>query len=400
LVAAGGIIALALYWQDRTLRAAQRELQDGDPQRALALVSYFLDAHPEHGGALALKARALSVTGQAAAAIELYEEVGAATVEDLHAWARAYLLLRLWSRALPLLTQVLRLEPDNADALHEITGCRVRLGLLQEALESARRLSELPDQQAKGLVLLAAIQSDLGLPEQAILTYQQVVDLVPDGKGLQIPPEELFTQYGTVLLNQGRTDAAVQRLEKGLASRPTAAAYYYLGNAHSQAGNIAAAEQAWQKSLKLDPGGVPVHEALATSALQKGDTEAALKWLRPLERLTATRFKTAYLFQRVALKQNDLAGAQRWLKTLDELRKRDQVLARVEQLMKRSPHSLWANVARAHQFASQGNWQQAADMIQELAREVPQDPFVQELAAAIGRRGPLPSLERIPIKQF
>src|SRR3990167_5439818 len=119
LVAAGGIIALALYWQDRTLRAARRELQDGDPQRALALVSYFLDAHPEHGGALALKARALSVTGQANAAIELYEEVGAATVEDLHAWAQAYLLLQSWSRALPLLTQVLRLESDNADALHE-----------------------------------------------------------------------------------------------------------------------------------------------------------------------------------------------------------------------------------------------------------------------------------------
>ena len=29
------------------------------PARALALVSYFLDSHPEHGGALALKARAL-----------------------------------------------------------------------------------------------------------------------------------------------------------------------------------------------------------------------------------------------------------------------------------------------------------------------------------------------------
>ena len=56
VVAAGAVIALTLYWQESTLREARRDLGDGDPQRALALVSYFLDAHPEHGGALALKA--------------------------------------------------------------------------------------------------------------------------------------------------------------------------------------------------------------------------------------------------------------------------------------------------------------------------------------------------------
>jgi Flp pilus assembly protein TadD len=57
-------------------------------------------------------------------------------------------------------------------------------------------------------------------------------------------------------------------------------------------------------------------------------------------------------------------------------------------------------VARAHGFAAQGNWQQAADMINELARETPQDSFVQELAAAIRQRGPLPSIDRMPLKQF
>ena len=86
LIIAGGIVALAIHWQERTLRNAQRELREGDPWRTLALVSYFLDAHPEHGGALALKARALCLTGQTKAAIKLYEKVGAATAEDVHAW--------------------------------------------------------------------------------------------------------------------------------------------------------------------------------------------------------------------------------------------------------------------------------------------------------------------------
>ncbi len=68
--------------------------------------------------------------------------------------------------------------------------------------------------------------------------------------------------------------------------------------------------------------------------------------------------------------------------------------------MTRSPHSFWANVARAHRFAALGNWQQAEDMLNELAREAPQDAFVQDLAAAVRKRGDLPPLERLPVKQF
>jgi tetratricopeptide (TPR) repeat protein len=338
--------------------------------------------------------------GQASAAVELFEEVGAATVEDLHAWAQAYLRLESWSRALPLLAQVLRMDPDNADALHEITGCRVRLGLLHEAAESALRLAELPDQEPRGLVLLAAIQSDLGRAGDAVQTYQRLIDLAPDGQGLQIPPEELFTQYGLVLLNQGQAEAAVQMFEKSLAIHPTAEAYYYLGNAHAQAAHTDAAEAAWKQSLKLDPAGVPVHEALADSALQKGDLKAASEWLAPLERIAQARYKSAYLFQRLAMKRNDQAAVERWRKKADELRQGEQHRQRVTEIMRLMPHSFWANVARAHQFAAQGNWQQAGDMIEALAREAPQDQFVQDLATAIRQRGPLPPLERMPIKSF
>lgn len=399
LVVAGGIAALVLRWQERTLHQAKRELASGNPQRALALVSYFLESHPEHGRAMALQARAFCATGRTEAAIGLYEKVGAATVEDLHAWAQAYLLRQSWSRALPLLTQVLRLEPDNADALHEITGCRIRLGLLQEALESARQLSQVPGQEARGLVFVAAIHNDLGNPKAACQAYQQVVELVPDGRGLQIPPEELFVQYGAVLANNGQGEEAVPRLEQSLASRATAPAYYYLGNAHLQAGRTDAAEQAWQRALQLDPGGILTLEALADSALQKRDTETALKWLSPLTHAAEGRHHAAYLFQRAYLLRKDAAAAERWQKKAEELRKLEQRRERIEQLMLRTPYAFWANVARAHRFAAEGNWQQAADMVKELAREAPADPFVRELADAIRQRGPLPAFERIPVQE-
>ncbi len=267
------------------LREAQRELQNGDPERALGLVNYFLDTHPEHGRALALKARALTATGRANEAVELYEKVGAASAEDVHAWARAYLIRQSWSRALPLLTQALRMEPDDAEALYEITSCRLRLGLLLEALESARRLSEMPNQRARGLVLIAAIQNDVGNPEESIKAYQQTIEVCPDGKGLQIPPEELFLQYGTVLVKHGRGKDAIDWLKRSLVARPTPDACFYLGNAFSQAGNLAGAEEAWLKAVELDPAGFSARESLANASLQKRDYEAALKWLAPLEHL-------------------------------------------------------------------------------------------------------------------
>jgi hypothetical protein len=74
LVAAGALVALALAWQERTLRAAQQELEQGNPQRALALVSYFLDAHPNHG-----RARALSVINKS-------EPTRRPTIWDLGVW--------------------------------------------------------------------------------------------------------------------------------------------------------------------------------------------------------------------------------------------------------------------------------------------------------------------------
>ena len=299
-----------------------------------------------------------------------------------------------------LLTQVLRMAPDNADALYEMTSCRVRLGLFRRLPRRRTCLSEMPDQQARGLVLLAAIQNDLGSPAEALKTYRQVIDLAPDGQGLQIPPEELFTQYGTVLLHQGQTSAAVEWLEKSLANRPTAETYYYLGNVHAQAGNSGAAEQAWQRSLQLDSGGIPAHEALAESALQRGDTELALKRLRPLQRVAEARLKTANLFLRVAVKQKDRAAMERWQKKIQGLRKQDEHLSMMEQLMVSSPHSFWANVCAGPPLRRNGELAASRGHDRGAGARVPEDKFVRELAEAIRKRGPLPSVERIPFRHF
>ena len=220
--ALGGVVAWQ-WWQEGPLRDAEAALARGQASRALALAEYYLDLHPGSERAEADRARALSDLGRADEAIEIYKRIGAATIDELRAWARAHMVRSEWSRAAPLLQQCLRLRPTDADALYELTTCRTRLGLLTEALESADRFTALPGQGARGNILLGAIQADQSNPDEAILAYQRAEALAPDGLGLQLPPEEFFEQFGTLLLNQGRDAEAIPLFERSLAARPTPA---------------------------------------------------------------------------------------------------------------------------------------------------------------------------------
>ena len=397
--ALGGVVAWQ-WWQEGPLRDAEAALARGQAPRALALAEYYLDLHPGSERAEADRARALSELGRADEAIEIYKRIGAATIDELRAWARAHMVRSEWSRAAPLLQQCLRLRPTDADALYELTTCRTRLGLLTEAMESAERFTALPGQGARGNILLGAIQADRSNPDEAILAYQRAEALAPDGLGLQLPPEEFFEQFGTLLLNQGRDAEAIPLFERSLAARPTPSSHHLLGKALARTGDLEGARRNWNAAIELDPAGVTPREELANLALVAGDAAAAREWLTPLEGLAEQRFESAYLFQRLAaLEKDDAAFATRKEKA-DVLRDRQQLITTLEQLMASSPGSYWAQVVRAHKFATLGNRAQAADLINGIERTDDEDPFVTELREAVLGNGPLPALERVPLKQF
>ena len=397
--ALGGVVAWQ-WWQEGPLRDAEAALARGQAPRALALAEYYLDLHPGSERAEADRARALSDLGRADEAIEIYKRIGAATIDELRAWARAHMVRSEWSRAAPLLEQSVRLRPADADALYELTTCRTRLGLLTEALESAERFTALPGQGARGNILLGAIQADRSNPDEAILAYQRAEALAPDGLGLQLPPEEFFEQFGTLLLNQGRDAEAIPLFERSLAARPTASTHSLLGKALARTGDIEGARRSWNAAIELDPAGVTPREELANLALVAGDVTAAREWLTPFERLAEQRFESAYLFQRLAALDKDDTAFARWKAKADELRDRQQLIASLEQMMASSPGSYWAQVVRAHKFATLGNRAQAADLINGIKRTDDENPFVTELREAVLGDGPLPALERVPLKQF
>jgi tetratricopeptide (TPR) repeat protein len=397
LLAAMAVVTGATWWQEGALREAESALEQKDPKRAIALVSYFLETHEGHDRALAVKARALCELGEADQALEIYDRVGAATTEDVRSWARAYMLRSQWSRALPLIQLVVTREPAQADPLYELTTCRLRLGLLDEALESARQLAALPGQEARGEVILAVIYNDLGNLEESIASYARATEISPDGSAFPMPADEVFFQYGDVLLKAGKPEEAERILEKCLANRPSAAAYLALGDAHLQSGRADQARHAWEMSLRLDNRNAPAREALANAALLQGDAETGLELLAPVVEANQARHSTAYLLQRLHAFLKHHEEADRWRARAAELRAAESHANTIEEMLVRSPHTFWAKVVRAHRFASQGEWEQAADSIAGLDEQAPQEPFVAELKAAIENKGELPSLDRLPV---
>lgn len=395
---AAGLIPAIVYWQESPLRAARQEAAAGEPRIALSRVSYFLAGHPEHGEALALKARLLVELGRPEEAVAIFEEVGATTVDDLHAWALAYLRQGRLNYAMPILAQVVEREPTRVDSLHELTAVRIRLGLLEEASQSARRLAAIPGEEGHGHLFLAAIQNDLGDHAASAAEYRQVLEYSPDGSRLPLSIDEVLRQYGTVLYTLGQHERAVEILERSITVRPQTVTYLNLGSALSQLGRTEEARNAWKTALEFSPNDPSAHEFLANAALEQKDAEEALKWLKPLAVRPDLRSSTAYAFQRAYVLLKDEPAAETWKEKTTKLREAEQRESTIDQMLVNMPKSYWSNVLRAYRFALAGNWAQAGDMLVPLAAEEPLDPFVRDLAEAVRRRGELPSLTRVPMR--
>jgi tetratricopeptide (TPR) repeat protein len=403
LLAVGGALAGAVaisWWQDRPLAEVEARLAAGDPGRALQLVGYYLETRPTHPEALALKARTLVQLQQPIEALELFDQIGAATLEETHAWARAHMLLEQWSEAIPLLNRVLQFDPNHEDALYEITSCRTRLRQFQKGLESAERFRRVTKEKARADLLIASIHFDMANFQPALVAFAAVLEAEPDAANLPVTPADFFLQYGRAYLMNGQPAEALPLLGRSLLLEPDAEAYVLLGNAAEQTGEMDRAIEVWMEALALDPLSVEARESLAQVAIQEGDALAALRWLEPLINSDVRRSSTAYLLQRAYIRLEDMEAAEKWRESAEQFRREEQHQQALSDILITAPESFWGRVVLAHRFASDGNWDQAARILAELESQAREDPFYQALTDAVRSRGELPDLARVPVPQL
>lgn len=393
-------VIIISYQSGQPLRRAEQALKSNRPDLALKLIGEFLRDHPDDIQAQALRARALVEIGQLTEALRFFHREGASEPAELHAWAKAHLLRQEWSDAQAVLERLLQLNPNDADALHEITACQSFLGQYRQALESGRRLVRQKGHEARGWLQIGTLHENLGNHRSAIEAWDQVLSYEPDAQRLQVTAAEFLSEFGRVLLKEGQPQRARDLLDRSLALQASAETLFYLGNAEQQLGHETTAVEYWTRAVQKDMSFRDAREQLAQAAYRAKDFKQARDWLEPALASQKSRSSATYLMQRICQALGQPEESKAWQQRTEELRKKEKLQSAINHTLIESPESFWARAIRAYQFAESGNWHQAEIMTRELLAETQSEPFIRELSLCIRNHGPLPSLELIPVHQF
>jgi len=143
--------------------------------------------------------------------------------------------------------EVLRLQPDHANALNNLGTALFRQGRLQEAERCYRRARTLKPNDFAILNNLGNVLFEQGRLDQALRRYRKAVQLQPDS------PEALMN-LGVTLSELGRFDEALLSIRESLRLLPDAAnCHVGLGMTLARQGNLDEALVSYEQALRLRP---------------------------------------------------------------------------------------------------------------------------------------------------
>ena len=399
LLLGAGSLLLIPWWSERGLRTAERQLDAGDAEAALQSVEGYLQTQGTSDAALALKARVLVKLGQAAEALRLIDRVGAASVPEMRAYSEASLMLQRWMSALPVLEHLVKLLPEDADLLHELSACRARLGRYEEAIDAAQRFAKLPGCEARGYTLIGLLERDRGNNQKCAEAWSRVLSIKPEADDLQVSAGEFFLEYGKALMLSGDAGRAEPALERGVSLAESAAALAWLGKAQQQLGRREQSERSWLRAVQLEPMNFMALEGLAELQMQQRDFAGALARLQPVEKESGLTSTTGFLLQRLYGLVDQPEKSAEWKQRTETLRRLEDARVRMEQVIVNSPDTMWAQVFQAWYLAEQNNREQAKVLLYPFVKEDAEE-FILMLWTSLRDGLPLPGLEHVPMEAF
>src|SRR5262249_43557342 len=141
----------------------------------------------------------------------------------------------------------LALNPRYAFAWTSYGVALEEAGQREEALAAHQRAIAIAPGAMEAHVNLGSLLDDLGKPTEALAAHQPALRLMPS--------PEAYNDLGVLLMKLGRNAEAAQTLRLGIELRADVAVLYEnLGFALRASGNPAAALEAFQSALRIDPG--------------------------------------------------------------------------------------------------------------------------------------------------
>jgi TolB-like protein/DNA-binding winged helix-turn-helix (wHTH) protein/tetratricopeptide (TPR) repeat protein len=176
-----------------------------------------------------------------------------------------------YARAFHYYGEALRRDPAFAPAYAGIGDAHNSVAAFREALEAARRATELDDTLAEAHVTMGHARMHLFDWDGAAASLQRAIDLDP----AYTPARYVFAEY---LATQSRFDDAIAQARRAVALEPAAAIpNHALGTMYYYARRYPEALAQFRAALELDPGHAWSHARIGQVLEQEGKLDEAVR---------------------------------------------------------------------------------------------------------------------------
>jgi len=248
---------------DSLLYEAKAMIHLQDFLRAESALRSYIRAHRDSADALYLLGFVLHRLNRPAESLETYTRgasVTAPTGDDLKVVGLNYVLLDDYADAIKWLKKSVELQPTNRDAWYYLGRAYYSKAQLPEARAAFLKVLELHPQDTKAQTNLGLVLETSGQTDAAIEAYRTAIAWQEKGGESS---EQPYANLGSLLLERGRAQEAVDALEKATAMAPrNAFCHLKLGIAYRQLGRLEESQEQLTRATALEPENATAHYQL------------------------------------------------------------------------------------------------------------------------------------------
>ncbi len=279
--------------------------------------------------------------------LELVKDANPADVETGIKLAKSYFSKKEYAASIELLSQIAQKDPNRYEAWETLTDAQLAAGLVNEALDSAEKASQINPFSVKPYLIRAQIDLDNGLVEKAYEQIKQADEQVKDNGDVKV-------FLARVLQAKGEKAAALAELENathcdslsprtilevinlireinGTASARNLIEYFtrkmpentellsLLAQSQLENGDAHAAEVTARRVLKLKPDSAAMLQFLGKQQLAKGQLDQAIHSFSQVVNLEPENVEAYFSLSSAFNQQRETAKAVEMLKKVIEI---------------------------------------------------------------------------------
>lgn len=222
--------------------------------------------------------------------------------------------------------QILKISPNNIDALHLLGILAYGLKEYEAAAELINNAVQLNPGYAEAHYNLGKVYQEQGRLDDAIASYQRAITINPGYL-------EAHNNLGNAFLDQGKLDDAITSYEHAIAANSDDAySHYNLGNALREQGRLDDAIASYRLAITLNPGYSKARNSLGHTLQEHGKVDEAIVTYRNAIEIDPDNSIAAHMLAALAGQTTETAP-QRYVRTLfDYCAKRfeDQLVKKLE----------------------------------------------------------------------